>query len=85
VDREAIRAFVERPWRTLEALKRAHHARRFRERGAAAGLEAGAALWQHARRVRPDWPTAAERTADLAHHVDQKRHLDRAARAFTRR
>jgi len=42
-------------------------------------------LWQHARRVRPDWPTPRDRNEDLAHHVELKRRLDRAADAFTRR
>ena len=43
------------------------------------------ALWGHARRVRPDWPTGEERQADLDHHVRLKAILDRAARAFSRR
>ena len=85
MDREAIRAFVQRDRAAVEALKQAHHARRFQERGAAAGWQAGQALWDHARRVRPDWPTARDRAEDLAHHVELKRRLDRAAHAFTRR
>jgi len=42
-------------------------------------------LWQHARRVRPDWPTPRDRNEDLAHHVELTRRLDRAADTFTRR
>jgi len=82
VDREAVRAFVGRDRDAVAALKRAYHAERFRERGAAAGFAAGQALREHARRVRPDWPTSRDRDADLAHHVELKRRLERAAHAF---
>jgi hypothetical protein len=34
------------------------------------------------RRVRPDWPTPADRREDLAHHVALKQAIDRAAGAF---
>ena len=85
VDPDDVRAFVSRDHAAVEASKRAYHARRYRERGAAAGFEAGQALWEHARRVRPDWPTPHDRDDDLAHHVALKRQLDRATDAFTRR
>ena len=85
VDPDDVRAFVSRDHAAVEASKRAYHARRYRERGAAAGFEAGQALWEHARRVRPDWPTPGDRDEDLAHHVALKRQLDRATDAFTRR
>jgi hypothetical protein len=32
------------------------------------------------RQINPDWPTEAERQEDLAHHLELKRTLDRAAR-----
>jgi hypothetical protein len=35
MDRESFRAFVRRDRASVEALKRAHHARRYREAGAA--------------------------------------------------
>jgi hypothetical protein len=78
MDREAIRAFARRDRASVESLKRAHHARRHRE-DQAAGYEAGRVLFEHARRVRPDWPTARDRAEDLAHHLEQKRLLDRTA------
>jgi hypothetical protein len=31
------------------------------------------------RQVNPDWPTDAQRADDLAHHVELKRAIDRAA------
>jgi hypothetical protein len=36
------------------------------------------------RRVRPDWPSDAERAEDLAHHLELKGWFDRAARALVR-
>jgi hypothetical protein len=85
VDAESIRAFARRDRTSVDALKRAHHAARFREHGAAPGVALARALWVHARRVRPDWPTARDRAEDLAHHVGVKARLDRAAHAVSRR
>jgi hypothetical protein len=59
-----------------------HWARELTERGALVTFEASQALWEHIRRVRPDWPLLDERRADLAHHVALKRALDLAAGAF---
>jgi hypothetical protein len=58
-------------------------ARAFREHGFRVTLDAGHALFEHARRLRPDFPTERDRAEDLAHHVALKRLLDRARRAFT--
>ena len=66
----------------VEQLKREHWAREFREHGGLATLRAGHALYEYARRVRPDLPTERDRTEDLAHHVALKRLLDRASRAL---
>lgn len=85
MDRDAIRAWAERPWSDVAGAKRAWHARRFREAGAASGVALSRGLREHARRVRPDWPTARNRERDLAHHVELKRLLDRAAHAFAGR
>ena len=82
MDREALRAFVTRDRERVAALKRDHHARRYRASGGQSGLEAARALREHARKVRPDWPTARDRDEDLAHHVALKRLIDRAARAL---
>jgi hypothetical protein len=82
MDRAAIRAFVARDRERVAALKRAHHARRYRASRGAAGLDAGRVLREHVRRVRPDWPTERDRDEDLAHHLALKQRIDRAARAF---
>jgi len=85
MDRAAIRAFVARDHERVAALKREHHARRYRASHGTAGLEAGRMLREHARRVRPGWPTARDRDEDLAHHLALKRRIDRAAHAFSAR
>jgi hypothetical protein len=85
MDREAVRAFARRDWKAIEQAKRRHWAQRFREAGSAATFSAGQALRDLACRVRPDWPTSRDRAGDLAHHLDLKRDLERAAHAFLAR
>jgi hypothetical protein len=85
MDRDAIRAFVGRDRERVAALKRDHHARRYRASRGTSGLDAARMLREHARMARPDWPTARDRDEDLAHHVALKRRIDRAARAFSAR
>lgn len=82
MDADDIRAYAQRAWAAAEAGKREHWAREFAARGSAATLEAAHALWIHMRAVRPDWPTARERDADLDHHIALKRAIDRAAGGF---
>ena len=81
VDVRDLRAYLERG-RAAERLKREYWAREFRARGPGATIEAARALHEHMRRVNPDWPSDADRRADLAHHVVLKRAIDGAARAF---
>jgi hypothetical protein len=82
VDPIALRAYLEREWAAAEGLKRAHWAREFAVRGPEATVQAAHALWRHMRLVRPDWPSETQRREDLAHHVELKRRIDRAADAF---
>jgi hypothetical protein len=76
-----VRAYARRAWRLQAQLEREHWLRERAERGALSTFEASQALWTHMRRVRPDWPTEADRRADLAHHLALKRALERAASA----
>ena len=85
MDRAAIRAFVARDRERVAALKREHHAKQYQASHGTAGLEAGRWLREHARRVRPDWPTERDRDEDFAHHRALKKVLDRAAHAFSAR
>ena len=77
-----VRAYAKRAWRVLTDLERDHWARELSNQGPLSTLRASQALWIHMRAVRPDWPTEADRRADLAHHVALKRAIDGAARAF---
>jgi hypothetical protein len=85
MNRDAVRAFVARDRERVDALKRAHHAEQARTHGPERGFLLGQQLREHARRVRPEWPTPADRADDLAHHLELKRKLDRAAHAFAGR
>jgi len=82
VDRDCLRAYAQRPWHVLAALDQDHWAGELAARGPGATLEASQALWAHMRRIRPDWPTEADRRAALAHHAVLKQAIDRAAGAF---
>jgi hypothetical protein len=85
VDRDAVHAFLDRGWREAERLEREHWAEVRRTAGPEANLRAAWILVEHMRRLRPGWPTEAERAADFAHHVALKRWIDRAAGAFAAR
>jgi hypothetical protein len=66
----------------VTALKQEYWVRERAARGPTATFEASQALWVHMRRLRPEWPSAEERRADLAHHVALKSAIDRAAGVF---
>lgn len=85
MDPADLRAFARRDRSAVEQLKRDYWARQFREQGGMVTLRAGHALYDYARRVRPDLPTERDRAEDFAHHVALKRMLDRASRAFALR
>ena len=85
VDAKAIRAYARRDWTLIERRKREYWAKRYREQGAAPLRRVADALREHLLAVRPDWPSEADREADLAHHVALKRLLDAAGDAFRRR
>lgn len=71
-------------WAALEAADRRYWADEFARGGAQRASRASFALWQHMRSVRPDWPTAAEREADLRHHIETQRLLARVPRVPAR-
>ena len=77
-----VRAYLERGWALIEDLDREHWAQEFVRRGPDAAVAAAEAFRQHVRSIRPEWPSADERRADLAHHVELKRAIDRAAGVF---
>jgi len=67
--REDIRAFARRDWATVAEAKARFWAERKWAMTASDALATAEMLRQHARRLRPDWPSPDERAADLAHHV----------------
>lgn len=85
MDPAAIRAFVQRSRTEVEREKRAFWAEQYEARSYRRTLEASGALYEHVRRIRPDFPTDRDRVEDLANHVALKRLLDRASRCFARR
>jgi len=82
MDPRDLKAYAQRNWRAAERRKREHWAREVVERDPLATFLASQALWEHMRRLRPEWPSPEERRADLAHHVAVKHALDLAAGAF---
>jgi hypothetical protein len=64
-----IRAFARRDWAALDESKARFWAARKRAMTAGDALELGDALRRHAQRLRPDWPDAGERAADLTLHA----------------
>ena len=83
MDAADAQSFLRRPWESLAALEREHWAREFARRGPAATPEASRLLWEHMRRIQPNWPSEAERQEDLTHHIALKGLIDRAARALS--
>jgi hypothetical protein len=80
-----IQAFMRRGWDRKEALKREYWAEQHQERGASATLDASMALRDHLVALRPDWPTAEDRAADLRHHLELIAKLEQSADAFSSR
>lgn len=74
-----MRAFANRDWDAIAKAKREHWARALNAAGPEALFRAAQYLREHARTVRPDWPSADDRARDLADHIKLKQLLDRAA------
>jgi hypothetical protein len=69
MNREDIRAFARRDWAAIADAKATFWAGRKRSMTASDVLAIAEMLRQHALQVKPGWPNAAERAADLAVHV----------------
>ena len=68
VDRADVLAFARRDWARVAEMKDTFWRHRKRGRSAAEILALGDQLRRHAQALRPDWPSSADRTADLAVH-----------------
>lgn len=73
-----IGEFQARDWRLIERAKSDYWVRQKAAMPPAAVLEIASGLYEYARSLRPDWPNAAEREADLASHVRSTAMLRRA-------
>ena len=67
--REDIRAFAARDWAAMAEAKAQFWAERKRSMTPTEALATAEMLRQHALQVKPGWPDADERAADLAFHV----------------
>ncbi len=67
--RQDIVAFATRDWAAAADAKARYWAERKRSMAADQALAVGEKLRQHARSVKPGWPDADERAADLSLHV----------------
>jgi hypothetical protein len=82
---DQIRAFVTRGWAEVRASKEALWAEQARAQTPSERLQRSSEMWSYVRRLHPDWPTPAQREADLAHHVRLAETLRRVAHVFAGR
>lgn len=80
-DLDAVRAFVERPFRAMARDKERYWASWKQVHGAAAGLRVADALRAQVKRARPDWPSEQDRRDDLEMHLQLIEVIRRAGRA----
>jgi len=76
---EQLRSFARRDWALVEELKRSFWIERRKRMPPAEAIRIGDELREQVHGMRPDWPTRAERDADLAAHVRLAELLDRAS------
>lgn len=69
VDRDDLRQFALRNWAAVADGKARYWAERKGVMSAAEALRLGAELRAYVSSLRPDWPTEAEREADLDTHA----------------
>jgi hypothetical protein len=69
VNRQDLLAFARRDWSLVAEAKTKFWQDRKRDHAPDDILAVGEQLRQHARSVRPDWPSDSERAADLAVHL----------------
>ena len=79
-DAEELRSYARRDWGAAERFARTHRANQPIERKVQLAID----LYEAARTTRPDWPSEADRRADLATHRRVRALLDRADRVGRR-
>ena len=68
-DPEALREYAQRDWAKAKRATELFWIERKRLLGPAEGIRMGDELRRHAKLVRPDWPSQAERDDDAATHL----------------
>jgi hypothetical protein len=76
-----IRDYQHRDWALVRESKARYWAEHKRSLSPGAALDVGDALREHARGLRPEWPDAAEREADLRVHTRVSESLRRVRSA----
>lgn len=76
-----IRDYVGRDWELVRELKDRHWAERKRTLSPDAALSIGDGLREHVQHLRPRWPEAADREADLQVHARVSESLRRVVPA----
>ena len=84
IDRADLEKLLTRDRVEVERARNRFWAKQRELVGPAASIRASESLSRHMLSVRPDWPSAREREADLEHHVTWTTLLDRVARALSR-
>ncbi|MEA2624171.1 MAG: hypothetical protein QOD06_216 [Candidatus Binatota bacterium] len=82
LDPELVRSYALRDWGAVRRLHLRQCAARFRAEGPEGSVAVSRRLWRFVHSVRRGRPSARASADDLAHQVELKRLLDRAARAF---
>jgi hypothetical protein len=85
IDAASVRAYLDRPWRKLTALKVAHWRGRKARGGIAEVLRVAGQLRSQARLLDPSWPPESERGEDFETHQRIAEALARTPRATGRR
>ena len=76
---EDLRKYVSRDWSLVSRMKRDFWVERQRRIAPVEALRIADELRRQVRITRPDWPTPADRAADLAAHIRLEELLIRAA------
>lgn len=61
--------YAQRDWQLLDEKKAEYWRERQHRLGPGEGVRVAEELRRWVRQIRPDWPTPADREADLAHHI----------------
>ena len=79
MNRDSIEGYLSRDWNRVARAKQEHWRDRKRRAGLPETLAVSDELRNHAKAIRPEWPTASEREQDWQSHAAVSEKLRRAA------